>query len=178
MDTMRKFLTILLSSFLVAAAWVGPTSSAPTFTPLLPGAQQVGQGIFKRFGWSIYEARLYAVGGRFDQNKPYALSLTYERTIAGDRLVQASLDEMRKLGAPVDEHPEWAPALSRVLPSVSKGVTLTGVYRPGEGATFYQQDLETGRIDDALARMFFSIWLDPRTSEPSLRQALIGADKN
>jgi hypothetical protein len=126
-------------------------------------------------GWSIYEARLYALDGRFDPTKPYALSLTYERTIAGDRLVQASLDEMRKLGAPVDERPEWASALAKVLPSVSKGVTLTGVYRPGEGAIFYQQEMETGRVDDALAKMFFGIWLDPRTSEPSLRKALLGA---
>jgi hypothetical protein len=51
------------------------------------------------------------------------------------------------------------------------------VYRPGEGATFYQQDIETGRIDDALARSFFGVWLDPRTSEPTLRQALLGEKK-
>lgn len=169
MDTMRKFLLTLLLSLSVFNLY-----AAPVFTPVLPGAQQVGQGVFKRFGWSIYEARLYSAGGQFDSAKPYALSLTYERTIAGDRLVQASLDEMRKLGAPVDERPEWAAELSRVLPSVSKGVTLTGVYRPGEGAIFYEQDKEIGRIDDALARAFFSIWLDPRTSEPSLRQALLG----
>ena len=172
MDTMRKFLISALIGLTLSSAL-----AAGVFTPLLPGAQQVGQGVFKRFGWSIYEARLYAPGGSFDPTKPYALSLTYERTIAGDRLVQASLDEMRKLGAPVDERPEWRTALSQVLPSVSKGVTLTGVYRPGEGAIFYQQDKETGRVDEALARMFFGIWLDPRTSEPSLRQTLLGADK-
>lgn len=172
MDTMRKILISLILSLTLSSSF-----AAAIFTPLLPGAQQVGQGMFKRFGWSIYEARLYAPNGRFDPSKPFALSLTYERTIAGDRLVQASLDEMRKLGAPVDERPEWGSALSRVLPSVSKGVTLTGVYRPGEGATFYQQDTETGRIDDALARSFFGVWLDPRTSEPNLRQALLGEKK-
>ena len=172
MDTMRKILISLILSLTLSSSF-----AAAIFTPLLPGAQQVGQGIFKRFGWSIYEARLYAPNGRFDPSKPFALSLTYERTIAGDRLVQASLDEMRKLGAPVDERPEWGPALSRVLPSVSKDVTLTGVYRPGEGAIFYQQDTETGRIDDALARRFFGVWLDPRTSEPNLRQALLGEKK-
>jgi hypothetical protein len=172
MDIMRKILISLLLGLTLSTAF-----AASIFTPLLPGAQQVGQGIFSRFGWSVYEARLYAPDGRYDPNKPFVLSLTYERTIAGDRLVQASLDEMRKLGAPVDERPEWGPALSRVLPNVSKGVTLTGVYRPGEGATFYQQDIETGRIDDALARSFFGVWLDPRTSEPALRQALLGEKK-
>lgn len=174
MDLMRK----LLISFLFGLTMTMSTAySTAVFTPLLPGAQQVGQGVFKRFGFSIYEARLYAPEGRFDANKPYALSLTYERTINGDRLVQASLDEMRQLGALVDEHPEWGPALSKVLPSVSKGVMLTGVYRPGEGAVFYQNGMQTGRIDETLAKLFFGIWLDPRTSEPSLRQALLGADK-
>lgn len=172
MDTMRK---ILISLLLCLSAL--SVLAAPVFTTLLPGAQQVGQGVFKRFGWSIYEARLYANAGRFDVAQPYALSLTYERTIAGDRLVQSSLDEMRKLGKPVDQHPEWASELSRVLPSVSKGVTLTGIYRPGEGAVFYEQDKEIGQINDVLARAFFAIWLDPRTSEPSLRQSLLGLNK-
>jgi hypothetical protein len=169
MDTLRKILVSLLLSLSAASL-----HATPTFTQLLPGAQQVGQGMFKRFGWSIYEARLYAAAGLFDVAQPYALSLTYERTIAGDRLVQSSLDEMRKLSKPVDQHPEWAAELSRVLPSVSKGVTLTGVYRPGEGAVFYEQDKEIGQINDVLARAFFAIWLDPRTSEPSLRQSLLG----
>ncbi len=172
MDTMRKILISLLLSLSAVSL-----SAAPIFTSALPGAQQVGQGVFKRFGWSIYEARLYAIAGRFDAAQPYALSLTYERTIAGDRLVQSSLDEMRKLGKPVEQHPEWAAELSRVLPSVTKGVTLTGVYRPGEGAIFYDQDKEIGQINDALARAFFAIWLDPRTSEPSLRQSLLGLNQ-
>lgn len=172
MDIMRK----ILVSLLLCLSTIG-VHATPIFTTLLPGAQQVGQGVFKRFGWSIYEARLYATAGRFDVTKPYALSLTYERTIAGDRLVQSSLDEMRKLGKPVDQHPEWAAELSRVLPSVSKGVTLTGVYRPGEGAVFYEQDKEIGQMNDVLARAFFAIWLDPRTSEPSLRQSLLGLNQ-
>jgi hypothetical protein len=167
---MRKFIIGLLMGAVMSVS-----VAAPTFSTHLPGAQQVGQGIFKRFGWSIYEAKLYAPGGRFDPRASYALSLTYERTIAGDRLVQASLDQMRKLGAPVDDHPDWATELAKVLPSVSKGITLTSVYRPGEGAVFYQMNIETGRVNDGLARWFFAIWLDPRTSEPSLRQALIGA---
>jgi len=169
---MRK---ILISLFLTLT--LSSVFAAPTFTSLLPGAQQVGQGMFKRFGWSIYEASLYAPEGRFNPRQPYALALTYERTISGDRLVESSLEQMRKLGAPVDERPNWVTELARVLPSVSKGVTLTGVYRPGEGAIFYQMNIETGRMDDDLARWFFAIWLDPRTSEPSLRQALIGASQ-
>jgi hypothetical protein len=36
-------------------------------------------------------------------------------------------------------------------------------------------DKPIGNIDDAeFARAFFAIWLDPKTSEPSLRKQLLG----
>lgn len=139
-----------------------------------PQAVEVGRAQFSRFGFRIYDARLWAPDGRYIANQPFALSLTYHRTIEGSRIVQASLDEMAKLGVVVNAHPQWRDQLARVLPDVVSGDTLTGVYQPGEGARFYHQGKLTGQIDDNLARAFFAIWLDPRTSEPVLRQALLG----
>ena len=140
----------------------------------IPEVGEVGRGQFSRFGFRVYEARLWAPSGRYVPHLPFALSLTYQRSIDGARIVQASLDEMAKLGVPIGAHPQWRDQLARVLPDVAPGDTLAGVYQPGEGATFYHQGKLTGRIDDGLARAFFAIWLDPRTSEPSLRQALLG----
>jgi len=51
------------------------------------------------------------------------------------------------------------------------------VYQPGQGATFFHRERQTGQISDELARHFFAIWLDPRSSEPGLRQALLGAQR-
>jgi hypothetical protein len=151
-------------------------SSASAIEPPagIPEVGEVGRGEFSRFGFRVYEARLWAPSGRYVPHLPFALSLTYQRSIDGARIVQASLDEIAKLGVPIDAHPQWRDQLARVLPDVVPGDTLTGVYQPGDGATFYHQGQLTGRIDDSLARAFFSIWLDPRTSEPSLRQALLG----
>ena len=151
------------------------TSASASEPPLgISEVGEVGRGQFSRFGFRVYEARLWAPSGRYVAHLPFALSLTYQRSIDGARIVQASLDEMAKLGVPIGAHPQWRDQLARVLPDVVPGDTLTGVYQPGEGAIFYHQGKSTGRIDDSLARAFFSIWLDPRTSEPSLRQALLG----
>jgi hypothetical protein len=57
---------------------------------------------------------------------------------------------------------------------VKEGDHITGVYIPGQGAVFFHNDQRTGRLDQTLAQAFFSIWLDPKTSEPDLRTALIG----
>ena len=172
MDTMRKVITGLLLLGVLSLQAVA--SGSP---PLLPSAQLVGQGLFTRFGFSVYEARLWAPLGRYTQGEPFALSLTYSREIAGDRLVQASFDEMQKLQAPIIQNTQWREALERVLPNVVPGDTITGVYQPGQGATFFHRERQTGQISDDLAKHFFAIWLDPRTSEPNLRQALLGAKR-
>jgi hypothetical protein len=140
----------------------------------LPDAQLVGRGQFSRFGFSVYEARLWAPLGRYTPERPFALSLTYSRTIAGERLVQASVDEMQKLQAQMADRKDWRADLERVLPNVVPGDSITAVYQPGQGAVFFHRNQQTGRINDDLAKHFFGIWLDPRTSEPGLRQALLG----
>lgn len=169
MDTFsRTLMGIVLSLSLQA------TSLAEAWRSMLPGSTQVGQGQLTRFGWSIYQAQLWSQTGTFDPAQPFALRLIYERNIPESRIVQASLDEMLKLGAPVQERPGWRAVLEQVIDDVKKGESLTGVYQPGQGATFFHGDKRTGVMDEELARHFFAIWLDPRTSEPSLRQALLG----
>ena len=62
-----------------------------------------------------------------------------------------------------------------IFPDVKKGEQLTGVNLPGVGVDFYYNDRFGGRVaDPEFAVAFFSIWLDPRTREPGLREALIG----
>ena len=69
---------------------------------------------------------------------------------------------------------QWQKALEEALPDVQKGDRITGVYRPGQGVLFLANGRRGGEIRDAqLARLFFSIWLGPQTSEPRLREALL-----
>ena len=81
---------------------------------------------------------------------------------------------MERLGAPVADRPHWRDALLAVIRDVGKSQSLAGVYMPGQGALFYSNDVQTGHLDEELAQHFFGIWLDPRTSEPALRTALLG----
>jgi hypothetical protein len=143
---------------------------------VMPQAQEVGSGQFRWWGFRVYDASLWSPSGQYQPGEPFALSLTYARDLDGQGIVQASLDQMREIGLPVDRYPQWEQALSVVLVSVERGDTLTGVYRPGEGAVFFHNDRQTGQIDERLAQAFFAIWLDPNTTAPRLRQALLGQD--
>lgn len=140
-----------------------------------------GNGEMTWFGLKLYRATLWVAGqmrgqkgGQLRDDMPFALELEYRRDIEGDRIVRASVDEMRKLGASDAELQRWATEMRRVFPDVRKGDVLTGVYLPGRGAQFFFREREIGEVADAdFARRFFAIWLDPKTSAPDVRAALL-----
>jgi hypothetical protein len=65
------------------------------------------------------------------------------------------------------------------VPDVKEGDRLTGQNLPGVGLKLYVNGvLRTESTDVELARVFFGIWLSPRTSEPALREALLGLPRS
>lgn len=166
----RRWATVLglsLATGLVAAAG----------EVLPPDWRVQGQGEMRWFGLRLYQASLWAPHGRWRADLPYALELRYARDIASGRLVQASIEEMQRLGSADDARlGRWKLDLERVFPDVRAGDVIHGVHLPKRGAEFYHQGRLTGRIDDVeFGRAFFAIWLDPRTREPALRASLLGA---
>ena len=131
-----------------------------------------GTGEFRRFGFLVYEATLWAADD--PQRPPLALKLTYKRNIDGVAIADASVKEIRNLGL-ADEATlrRWGEQMRQLFPNVKPGDHLVGHYQP-EAARFYFNDQLIGSIEDAaFARAFFAIWLDPRTSAPDLRAALL-----
>ena len=130
-----------------------------------------GTAEFRRFGFLVYEAQLWA--GNNPTEPPIALQLTYKREIAGSKIAEASVDQMRALGADEQRLEVWGAAMHRIFPNVKPGDQIVGIYRPGS-AVFLYNNREIGQVNDPeFARLFFGIWLDPRTSEPKLRERLL-----
>lgn len=139
----------------------------------LAGLQRWGSGQFRRFGFLVYDATLWA-GDADSPQAPLALNLTYRRNIDGLAIAEASVKEMRQLGM-ADEATlrQWGARMAALFPDVRPGDQILGLYRP-EGASFYFNDRRLGSIDEpGFARAFFAIWLDPKTSAPELRAALL-----
>ena len=60
------------------------------------------------------------------------------------------------------------------LPTLLRGDRITGVHVPGSGARFYLNGKLLGEVaDDAFSRLFFGIWLSPKTSQPRMRETLV-----
>ena len=148
----------------------------------LPQAKLIGKARLKFWGFEVYDARLWAPAGfapiRYGAF-PLALELAYLRDFKAQDIAERSLAEMRR-SQPIggDQAAQWRAEMLRVLPDVRKGDRLTGLHRPDEGATFWVNGQASGEIRDAeFSRLFFGIWLSPKTSELPLRAFLLGESR-
>lgn len=134
-----------------------------------------GSGEMRWFGIPLYQATLYVAGADADaDHAPLALRLQYRRDIPGARLVQVSMEEMRRLGADPARLARWEAQLQRLFPDVRDGDTITGVRLPGVGVRFFHQDRLRGDLADPdFGRWFFAIWLHPDSRSPALRSQLL-----
>jgi hypothetical protein len=167
------------------AAGTGSVLAQPTGVPLpaelggeLPAARLRGTATMRWLGLTIYDIELWSPGPVAGEvlDDPLALTLRYARSLKGRAIAERSLDEMRRIG-PFSEGQanQWLAAMTRVFPDVGADDRLTGVHLPGRGARFFHNAQWRGEVADAqFARLFFGIWLSPRTSEPALREALLG----
>ena len=165
-------------------AAVAHASVEATVLPLelvgeLPQAQALGTARLRFLGLDIYEARLWAprsfVSTAYAQS-PFALELTYLRSLSGRRIAERSLQEMRRQGSfGTAREAVWLDAMLQTFADVQNGDRFTGLHTPGAGARFWLNGQARAPVRDAeFSRVFFGIWLADASSEPQLRASLLG----
>ncbi len=142
----------------------------------VPDLRLLGSGRMTWFGLHLYDVALWTPRRSFAFSDAFALAIRYTRNLRGERIAQRSAAEIERLGvADAAQVARWEAEMLRIFPDVDAGEKLTGVYLPSQGAEFFYQNQFIGRIaDPEFGRAFFSIWLDPRTREPELRERLTG----
>ena len=161
-----------------AAAQAAPLPP-PEVRAELPSARLQGQGRLRFLGLHVYDIRWWTPAPvRADDalRIESALEIEYARGLKGRLIAERSLTEMQRVGEfSADDGERWLAQMKRLFPDVQSGDRITGVHRPGEGARFHVNGRWVGEVRDAaFARLFFGIWLSARTSEPKLREALLG----
>ncbi len=160
-----------------------PSPPPPEVRSELPGARLLGSGRLTYYLFHVYDARLWAGPGfdaaRFDQ-MPLALELDYARSFDNTDIAERSIEEMRRSGPiPPEKATRWMSAMKQAFPNMAEGDRTTGVQVPGVATRYFVNGKFTGEVRDAeFTRLFFGIWLSPRTSEPGLRKALLAGAPN
>lgn len=155
-----------------------PTPLPPELVTSLPGAALRGSAAMRFLGLALYDLRLWSPGPLVGDGaaQPLALELVYARNLVGARIAGRSLDEMRGIGTVSEtQAASWLAAMTALFPDVVAGDRLTGLQQPGKSAQFFFNGQRRGEVADAdFTRLFFGIWLSPRSSEPKLRAQLLG----
>lgn len=176
MRTLRALTATCLMYFAVAAY--------ADWTSAVPNARLLGQGTLRIWGFSVYDAQLWSAASPqqvITLSTPFALQLTYKRSLSRDDLVKASVKELRRLAPPSFDSQQlerWTEHMQRAFVDVAPGDQITGVFVPQYGARFYAgRTLQHEVQDPAFAEAFFMIWLDPRTRNNTLRTQLLGDNR-
>lgn len=170
---------LLLSS--LSARAQDKAAAAPTeVRQLWPTPHLQGQARLRFIGLHIYDIRLWLqepLRGNAWAQQPLALEIAYARNLDGVKIAERSLTEMQR-GGPLDDatSARWLAEMKRIFPNVKGGDRITGVFQPGQAAVFSHNGRPLGEVRDArFAQAFFGIWLAPHSSEPQMREQLLGA---
>ena len=177
--TLRRRHLVALALLAATAVSAQTPATPPEVVAEIPGAKLQGSGTLRFLGLRVYDARLWVrdtAPGVDWTTAPLALELEYARSLDGVKIAERSLTEMRRQGdIAVDVAARWLGAMTQVFPDVKAGDRITGLNVPGMGARFFINGRFKGDLrDPEFARLFFGIWLSPKTSDPALRDALLG----
>lgn len=155
----------LFAAIAALALLTTPASANPgEVNRAMPNAEKVGEASYTVLSVRLFRAETFADGGRFSWERPFALSLTYERSAEASTLINRSIREMSSRGA--GNAQQLAPLrtqLERCFTSVSRGDRFTGVSTGVETATFYLNGAQRCEVRwPNFRRHFFGIWLAGR----------------
>ena len=143
----------------------------------MPELKVLGGGLLRVLGFRVYNAYLWTpAGAAFDHSKPHVLDLQYLRNFSAKKLAERSIDEMRGQGVGDDAvYVKWLSEMERVFADVKEGDRLTGVVTPARTAKFFFNGAYRGEVSDPLfTDAFFGIWLNEKSSQPRMRNQLLG----
>lgn len=142
----------------------------------VPEARTVGTHRVKMAIWDVYDVTLYAQSGTYVAEKPFALSLTYLKSIPGRIIADQATSVMRRQGFKNEyKLAQWHERMTKIFPDVEPGTTLTGITNGKGNVVFLNDGKPIGKINDKeFEKHFFGIWLNPQAEEPELRKNLLG----
>lgn len=186
MTILRLFYKKLLFIGLALCFFTSPTLAENEMNDTLPAAiikyspaplMPVGSGTYRKLGFSVYKATLWAPNSLYNPNKPYALELHYTRSVSKDTLVDTVMDDIREQNVTDDETlSKWQTILTNALKPVEDGDTMIGLAVPGKNSRLFFNGVETASLNDpAFSKAFFNIWLGDHADENLKNKLLANA---
>ena len=136
----------------------------------------IGQGTLKVLFFEVYDIRLLADSKPFSWKNKFQLEFEYKREVKKETVIESSIKEMHRQSSVLDKDiNKWQEYLEISIKPVQEGSQATVTWNPNGQITFHYQSSEPTTIEDEnFARAFLNIWLGEETSQPKLRNQLLG----
>lgn len=136
----------------------------------------IGQGTLKVLFFEVYDVRLLADSKAFSWKNKFQLEFEYKREVKKESVIESSVKEIRRQSNVLDKDiNRWQEYLEQSIHPVQEGSQATVSWNPNGQITFHYQSSEPTTIEDEnFARAFLNIWLGEETSQPKLRNQLLG----
>ena len=176
---MRKY-QLFASALLVLFCSISAHAEVPCTGNVIHAAHPYGKAALHKLLFHVYDAEFWTDDPHgWNMSTPHALYLVYHVSIEKADLVERTIEELHRnkavTAAMIATYKKKLPLL---FTDVQRGESITALYQPNTGVTFCHDGKVTGVLEDpALAEPFMGIWLGKDTSEPDLRDALLGKDK-
>ena len=136
----------------------------------------VGKAEMRWLMFPLYQISLKTPDGRYQKNRfPQVLDIMYRRSIEKRDLLTATDQQWQRLGFPLEQRQNWIKQLNAIWPTVRSGDRL-GFQADAQGKNHFTYNGKNigGVADTQFGQSFLAIWLSPKTSQPGIRQRLIG----
>ncbi|MFO1016353.1 MAG: hypothetical protein U1E03_02075 [Hyphomonadaceae bacterium] len=161
--TMKNLIAPLFAALALIAsapAWASPAE----VSRVIPNARMVGEASYAVLSVRLFNAQLWNDSGAFSWERPFALTLTYDRSARASMLINRSIREMGSRGA--GDAQALAPLraqLERCFTDVAQGDRFTGVSTAPDRAVFFHNGAQRCEVRwPNFRRHFFGIWLAGR----------------
>lgn len=172
-----RLLRSALAALALTFAAVAPAAANPAEVgTAIPNAQSVGAAPYRLLGITVFDSELFAAGGAFSWQRPFALSLTYARSARQNTIINRTISEMSQRGAgSVEQLAPLRTQLQACFPNVARGDRITGVSTSPNTARFYVNGAQSCQVEwPNFRRHFFGIWLDARGGQAAMSARLRG----
>jgi len=175
----KVFFMMVISPFAISNVIVAD-DKWPSNLQKLEGNQpviEVGKASFSFMLWDIYNSKLATSTGKYpltDEKGTLVYTINYQRDISSQDLVERTVEQWEHLKVGKNTYKPYVAPLSEMWPDIKKGDSLALVSNES-GSGFYHNDTFVGSIQNTeFSSLFLSIWLSQKTSEPDLREQLLG----
>ncbi|MCI2398953.1 hypothetical protein [Aliiroseovarius subalbicans] len=163
---MRKLFLVIATALVPLSAQASPVPSA------LPGAELRGAATFRFVGFPLYEAQLFTRSAApLDWSEDFALELKYLRNLTENDLVEGTLRELARTGAPLPVRDQ----LQRCFKDVNKGDRYLAVSKGQNQIGFWLNGKRVCTLGHPqIKARFMEIFLGDNTRSQSFTRKLKG----